>query len=617
VQLAPKAFDTLLVLVENRGRVLDKDELMGKLWPDSDVEEANLPLNISALRRALGESPNERRYIITIPGRGYRFGAQVDELDDGNDGLDLFLEKYTSSTLVVEEQELSGHDATASLPAALPATRSRKLIVPGLTGLAALIVVAAVLWGLLSKKTDSQPEHPVIKSLAVLPFKHLGPQTSEYLGPGMADSLITRLSNLREIKVRPTSSILKYVGQTRQPAEIGKELGVEALLEGSIQNAGDDLRVTVQLVRVEDGSPLWAEKFDERFTDILKIEDSISERVARRLVLKLTGEEREALTRPYTESTEAYRLYLKGRYQWNKATGDTIRKGIEYFQQATEKDASYALAFAGLSDAYSMLPMIGDVAPREAFPKAKEAAARALAIDDRLAEAHASMGYIRFFFDWDWPSAESELERSIQINPNYALGRFCHAVFLSSTGRPDAAIMESRRALELDPLSLRFNALTGQFLFQAHKYDQAEDQAQKALETEPSFWITHIVLGKVYLQKAMYSEALIEFQKARQLSGGNTEATSLMGYTYATSGDRTQAQKMLAELKERSGSRYMSAYNIALVHLGIGERNQALDWLDKAYQDRDVRMVLLGVDPKWEVLGSEPRFTALLQRMKL
>jgi serine/threonine-protein kinase len=264
-----------------------------------------------------------------------------------------------------------------------------------------------------------------------------------------------------------------------------------------------------------------------------------------------------------------------------------------------------------------MLPMIGDVAPREAFPKAKEAAARALAIDDRLAEAHASMGYIRFFFDWDWPSAESELERSIQINPNYALGRFCHAVFLSSTGRPDEAIMESRRAQELDPLSLRFNALTGQLLFQAHKYDQAEDQAQKALEIEPSFWITHIVLGKVYLQKAMYSEALIEFQKARQFSGGNTEATSLMGYTYATSGDRTQAQKMLSELKEPSGNRYMSAYNIALVHLGIGERNQALDWLDKAYQDRDVRMVLLGVDPKWEVLVSEPRFTALLQRLKL
>lgn len=611
VPLKPKAFDTLLVLVQHHSQVLEKDNLMEMLWPDSDVEESNLPQHISALRKALGESPNERLYIVTVPGRGYRFAAEVEEFEQ--ESQDFIVEKFTQATIVVREQETSTDDASSALPTPRVFPGYLKPVLAGFTILAVISLLALGLWLGLSKKPEKPPGHLLIQSLAVLPFRQLDAGGDDYWGLGIADSLITKLSNLREIKVRPTSAVLKYNDYPKQPAEIGRELGVEAVLEGSYRRDGESIRFTIQLVRVEDGSALWADKFDEKFASIFQIEDSISGQVAERLVPKLTGKEREAVTKRYTENTEAYRLYLNGRYHWNKLTPEAVKKSIEFFQQATEKDPDYALAFAGLSLVSAGLPINSDVPPKEAFPKAKRAAARALEIDDRLAEAHVSMGYISFWFDWDWAKAENHFKRAIDLNPNLPLAHYHYAHLLSNLGRFEEAKIEATRALELDPLSLLFNAIMGQFLFQARQYDQAIDQLQKALEIEPNLWIAHIVLGQVYVEKGRYGEALLEFQKALQFSSGNTAASSLMGYTYAVSGNKKQAEKVLGELKELSKHRYVSASNIALVYVGLGETNEALDWLEKACDERDVRISFLKTVPYWDSLRKKPRFTGLLQ----
>jgi DNA-binding winged helix-turn-helix (wHTH) protein/TolB-like protein/Flp pilus assembly protein TadD len=613
VPLKPKGFDTLLVLVQHHGQVLDKNNLMERLWPDSDVEESNLPLHISALRKTLGENPNERLYIVTVPGRGYRFAAEVEAFDQEDQGLAV--EPYPHTTIQIREPQDSANDISETLPIGRTFPGRLKPLLAGLTILAVVISLASVSWLWLSKKPEGQPGTVLLQSIAVLPFRHFGAGGDEYLGLGIADSLITRLSNLREIKLRPTSAVLKYDNNSsKEPAEIGRELGVEAVLEGSIRRDGESIRVRVQLVRVEDGSALWAETFDDKFTSIFKIEDSISGQVAESLVPKLTGKEREAVAKRYTENNEAYHLYLKGRYYWNKSTQDTQKKSIEFFQQATEKDPGYALAFAGLSTVYASVPLNSAVPPKETFPKAQQAAARALELDDRLAEAHVAMGIVNYRFDRNWANAESHLKRAIELNPNSPLARFFYAQLLSTLGRFEEAKIEAGRALELDPLSHLFNAIIGGFLFQARQYDQAIEQLNKALEIEPDFWITHIMLGQVYIQKGRYSEAIMEFQKARQFSRGGSEGTSYLGYSYAVSGDRERAEKVLAELKELSKQKYVPASFLALIYAGLGERNQALDWLEKAYDERDVHINKLRVSPSYDGLRKEPRFISLLQR---
>ena len=612
VPLKPKTFDMLLALVQHRGQVLEKDDMMRMLWPDSDVEESNLPLHISALRKALGESPNERGYIVTVPGRGYRFVADVEELD--NEGQELIIEKYTQSTFLIQEQEASPDDAIKALPAPRVFSARFKLILAGVTILAVISLLALGWWLGHSKKTEQHPGNLLIQSLAVLPFRQSGAGGDEYLRIGIAESLITRLSNLHEVKVRPTRAVLKYDNESRQPADCGRELDVEAVLEGSIHWDGESLRVTVQLVRVADNSVLWAETFDDSFTGIFKIEDSIAGRVAESLVSKLTGKEKDVVGKHYTENTEAYQLYLKGRSSFNRLTPEAVKKSIDYFQQATERDPGYALAFVGLSDCYATLPLNSDVPPRKAFPKAKQAAARALEIDGRLAEAHVSMGGISFWFDWDWARAESHFKQAIDLNPNNPMAHFKYAHLLYNSGRFEEGEREVRKALELDPVSPVINSIMGQFLFEARQYDQAIQQLDKALEIEPHFWITHLVLGKVYVQKGMYNEALIESQKALQFSRGNTEASSLMGHTYAVSGNQGQAEKVLDELKKLSKERYVPASNIALIYVGLGETNQALDWLEKAYDERDVHLTFLKTVSYWDSIRQESRFTSLLGR---
>jgi tetratricopeptide (TPR) repeat protein len=430
----------------------------------------------------------------------------------------------------------------------------------------------------------------------------------------MADALITRLGNVSQVVVRPTSSVRKYLGTEKEPVSAGQELMVESVLEGSIQRLGDRIRVTVQLVRVSDGTQIWADKFDDTFTNVFAVQDSISERMAAALKLKLTSEEQKRFTKRYTDNAEAYQLYLKGRYQVLKLTLPDVQAGISYFQQAIETDPSYALAYVGLADAYRSLSLVGEM-PSTELLKAKAAAQKAIEIDDTLAEAHAELGFIIFWYDWSWSAAENQYKRALELNPNNAATHMFYAHLLSNTGRHAEGLAEIKRARELDPLNLRTSALEGEFLIHAGQTDEALARLQKTLELDPNYWFAHMFAASAYIEKRMFAEAIAEARKAREHSGGSTHPMSFLGYALAKSGKREEARGLLDELLKMSDERYVPPYHIALIYNGLDERDKTLSWLERAYEQRDPKMVFLKVEPKWNNLRGDPRFQDLLRRV--
>jgi|SRR5256714_2053377 len=549
VPLTPKVFDTLLYLVERGGVVVDKDELMRVIWPDTVVEENNLNQNVSALRRALGESRGEHRYIVTVPGRGYRFVADVK----------------------------AGADVSAR----------------------------------------AQTSVSSIRNLAVLPFTPLVAEHRDAaLELGMADALVARLGS-GEIIVRPINSVRKYVELDQDPLAAGRELGVESVLEGSIQRWGDYIRVTVRLVNVSDGATLWAGTFDEKFTNIFAVQDAIAEKVAGALAPQLGHEEKKLLTKRYTLNAEAYELYVRGRYHALKATPPEIQTAISYFRQAIDLDPDYALAYVGLADAYRSFPLNSDMPPNEFFPRAKAALQKAVAIDDTLAEAHAVLGFTIFWYDWDWGAAEGQYRRALELDPNSADAHLAYAHLLSNTGRHAEALAEAKRARELDPLNLRTNALEGQFLNHAGRTDEALARLQKTFELDQNYLLAHLFAWSVYIEKGMYVEAVAEARRARELNDLSAQPGAYLGYALAKSGKRREALAELEGLLELLAERYVPPYLVALVYNGLGERDEALDWLERGYEQRDPKMVFLLVEPKWSNLHSEPRFQDLLRRVGL
>jgi DNA-binding winged helix-turn-helix (wHTH) protein/tetratricopeptide (TPR) repeat protein len=561
VALPPKVFDTLLVLVQSSGHLVEKDELMTKLWPDTFVEEATLARNISDLRKALSEDTGQHQYIETVPKRGYRFVASVKFAEADT----ILVQRRSKLRTVVEE--------------VVEATSSR--------------------------------------SLAVLPFKPLGPDDDDdYLGLGIADALISRLSNVRQILVRPTSSVFKYVGSRQDPIIAGRELRVDSVVDGSVQMLGDRIRVTVQLVSVADEASLWAEQLDVKFTDIFAVEDSISQRVVEALTVRLTGEERKLLSKHHTENTEAYQAYLRGRYFLNKRTTKCIKKAAEYFQQAIQIDPTYAFAYAGLADSLILLVTWEPLPPLEGFPKAEAAAARALEIDHTLAEAHASMGHL-LLHSWHWEDAERSFMNAIELNPGYASAHQWYSEYLAAMGRFDEAIARIHRAQELDPLSPVQNSDVGWVLYYARRYDEAIDQLRHAVEMDPEFLQAHVLLGQAYTQKAMYEEAIAEFDKAMELSGKGRLSILLVGHVYAVSGRTSEALATIDKLHALSKQRYFSPYRVALIHAGLGDNDQAFDWLERGYQKRDAWLIWLKVDPALDRLRGDQRFPDLLNRVGL
>jgi len=599
VPLKPRVFDTLLYLASHQGRVLEKDELMGAIWPDTTVEENNLNQNVSTLRRALGESRGDNRYIVTVPGRGYQFVACV----------------RTRTVPAVETQQkdqgllASDREAAEANRGVSPQPdRSKGTVLLALFGVMIVVGLGALWW--------AQKQPAPVRKIAVLPFKPLlMASRDESLEIGVADTLIAKLSNIRDIAVRPLSAVRKYGGQDQDPVVAGRELGVEAVLDGQIQKSGNRIRMTTRLVRVSDEKQLWTGQFDEELTDIFTVQDSVSEKVISGLSLKLTGKERELLAKRYTNDTQAYELYLKGRFFLSQSRQPSIMKGIGFLQEAIHQDPNYALAYAGLADCYDRLPVTSDVPPWEAFPKAKQAALKALEIDGQLVEARAILGWIALWHEWNWKAAEREFQRALQLNPNYPFARLGYAHLLSDLGRHQGALREADRALRVDPISIHAGMLKGHFLYQARRYPEAINSLCRTLELEPNYWVGQITLGKSYERAGRYKEALEAFEKARDLSGGSSEPISLIGFTYARSGQKQKAEDTLRELKTISERKYVPPYYVAVVHLGLGNVTEAIRWLERAYKEKDVHMVFLGADPKWDSLRNNPEFVSIVKRL--
>jgi TolB-like protein/Flp pilus assembly protein TadD len=548
VALTPKAFDTLLHLIQNRQRVVEKDELMQAIWPDTSVEENNLNQNISTLRRVLGETRGENRYIATTPGKGYRFIADV----EGG--------------------------------------------------------------GALSVPMQAAPERV---TLAVLPFENLSSDPErEYLADGLTEETIAALGQIdpEHLGVIGRTSVMIYKKTTKTLGEIGSELGASYLVESTLRGEGGRFRVTSKLIRVKDQMQVWTASYDGEPASVLNFQRELSAAIAEQIRLRLSPERLNALARRQTRNAEAYDLYLRGLHYWHQLTPPTTRRAVECFSHATQLDPEYALAWSGLADANAASPINGDAPPLVMWPLAREAAARSVAAEPNLAEAQTSLGFVKFWFDWDWLMAEAAYRKAIELDPNYPMAHRMLGITLAHMGRYAEARPEMARLRELDPLLAVNHALSAQVAFAGREYAAALQFARQAIVVDPEFWIGLFQLGQAYEQSGESESALEALNKAGRFSGGNSKAISLRGYLFAKLGRANEAREVLSTLEAIARERYVPPYAMALVHAGLGESELALEWLDRALAVRDVHLVFLPVDPKWDAFRGDPRFQALLKR---
>jgi DNA-binding winged helix-turn-helix (wHTH) protein/TolB-like protein/Tfp pilus assembly protein PilF len=622
VYLPPRTFETLLYLVNRHGHLVKKNELLDTLWADSFVTENALTRCIKEVREALADDAHQPRYIRTIHRVGYKFIADVEEItprshDDekGFAANEVVAIKPLANETPGENDNVAERVVALAEPVHDQATEKSSSRLSTLTVLLpSIVAVSLVGLGLLAyySRTRRVTPAPQPTSIAVLPFKPLAAEArDESLELGMADALITTLGNIDQITVRPISAVRKYTSLDQDALTAGREQRVDAVLEGSIQKLPDHIRVTVRLLRVRDGAQLWADKFDQKSTDIFLIQDSISEKVAGTVAVKLTGEQRELLNKHYTSNTEAYQLYLRGRYFLNKSTEGDFRKSTAYFEQAIEKDPNYALAYAGLADSYAQLGSYGLIQMKESYPKARAALTRALEKDEKLGEAHASLGFVLMNYYWDWTGAEKEFKRAIEINPNYAMAHNWYSQHLAFTGNSQEALREAKRAQEIDPISPWNNSAF--VLFLARQYDDAILASQKTLELDPNFAVAHMIIGLSYVQKKMYEEGISELQKA----SANPDSRALLGYAYAVAGKKAEGRKILTELEQLAREKYVSPFPIAVAYTGLGGKDRAFAALEKAYEERSWGMGMLRVNPVFDPIRSDPRFAALLRRVNL
>ncbi len=611
VSLTPKAFDLLLVLVDRSGHLVEKEELLRIVWPGSFIEEGNLAVTISLLRKALNDDRGHHRYIETVSKKGYRFVAEVKRLDDS-----ALVIASTSKPEALPNQELRA-ELTVSRAGSESRVRVKgklfRFLVFGGVVLSLLILIGL---GLAHRKDLARQTSPtpVINSLAVLPFQTLGTNSPDkFLELGMADAVITRLGNTGRITVRPTSAIQQYAGTQLSPQAVGREQGVDAVLDGRIQRDADRVRVTVQLIRVQDGVQLWADTFERKFTDVFALEDALADMAAQSIRLKLTGAETLKFTKRSTENPAAYEAYMKGRYFWNKRTDSGLKKGLDYFQEAIKLDPGFAEAYVGVADSYAMLGLYAVIPPTEAFPAAKDAATRALQMDNSLATAHATLGFINFYYDWNVSVADTEFQRALQENSHYAMAHSWYGESLAAKGEYPEAVLEAQRALQDDPLSMIVSSNAGWTFALAGQYDRSIETLKKAIDVDPTFPRTHFRLAEVYEQRGQYALAIPEFEQAVLLSGGDPYYEGSLGHAYGASGAPDKARGVLRNLRSRPGNQYVPPYAVALVYAGLGENDQAFRWLQKAVEERSTPMVFFRSDPELAGVRSDARFAPLAQ----
>ncbi|MDM7923069.1 MAG: winged helix-turn-helix domain-containing protein [Pyrinomonadaceae bacterium] len=593
IALMPKAFEILLCLVQNAGSVVEKDDLMAAVWPDTIVEENNLTQNISALRKALGEKHRENRFIATVPGRGYKFVAEVRE-----------------ALSEESEQAYSERKETITPAAAVPSSSGRPVRFGGMV----VAVIALIAAGFIYFRNAGEPGSKQISSIAVLPFKPItAERRDEALELGMADRLIYKLSGRGKISVRPLVAVRRFSSPETDPVDAGSQLGVDAVLDGGVQIADGRVRISAKLVRVKDGRQMWAGQFDENLTDIFSVQDSISDRVFQALSIPLAAQSKKS----YTQNVEAYQLFTKGVFHTRRLVLPEVQQGISYLEQAIAADPGYALAYVELANAYRAMVLTNETPPLLTMPKGKAAALKAVELDPELAEAWSALAFNNFWFDFDPRTAEQNLLRSLALDPANAQARFQYAHLLSNIGRHEEALQQIKIAREADPLSTIVNALEGQILTFAGREDDALKVLRSVIDTDPNFWLAHLFIARVYLLKGMNEEAMAAAAKARELTNGNTEAAAILAYANSRAGRLEEARKILTELEERSKTRNVPAYSLATVYFALGDREKTLQLLELAFEQRESLLVFLKVEPRWQTLHSEPRFGALLQKLTL
>jgi len=626
IRLQEQPCQILALLLERPGEMVSREEIRKRLWPDDTFVDFDHSLNtaVMRLRETLGDSSENPRYIETLPRRGYRFIAHVDQtassLPEENPSVPLTNSQVSPTEAVkTPGSVLSFPDGTSHPIPRLAASYRRKAIF-----MFCVVGATALVAGVVSYLARNFPRARVasnqIKSLVVLPLENLsGDREQEYFADGMTDELIAHLSKIRSLRVISRTSAMEYKGARKPLSEIARDLNVDAVVEGTVVRSGNRVRITAELVQVAPDRNLWAETYESPLGDILTLQSQVATAIANEIRIKLTPEEEQRLASVHPISTESYEDYLKGRYYWNKRSEEGLTKAIDYFELATKKDPNYALAYAGLADCYSIIgsAIVGTVPSRDVAPKAKAAALKALELDGTLAEAQTSLATVRFNYDWDWAAAATGFNRAIELNPSYATAYQRFSLYLMAIGRTQESVAQMNRARDLEPLSISTNFSLGWRLYMARQYDQAIEQLRNTIEMDPNFALSHLVLGQAYEQKKSYDQAIVEFQKAASISHDSVPAIAALGHAYAISGKKSEAQNALDQLLDKSKKQYVSPFYVAIVYAGLNENEKALDWLEKAYDDRSNGIVFLKVDPQLDALRSNPRFRSLLQRLAL
>jgi TolB-like protein/DNA-binding winged helix-turn-helix (wHTH) protein/Tfp pilus assembly protein PilF len=605
VKLQGQPVKILAILLAQPGELVPREALGKELWPEDTFVDFDAGLNsaIKKLREALGDSRESSRFIETLPRRGYRFIAPVEEAESAGPGPG------------------TSYEPPVQAPAGRRLSRYRLPVMIG-AGVLALLFIFIGTYGARWRERLGAETHPrpgtgqqSIRSIAVLPLENLsGDPAQDYFADGMTDALITELAQINSLQVISRTSTMRYKGTRKPLPDIAKELNVDGIVEGAVVRSGELVRVDAQLIQATNDRHVWASTYERSLGDVVVLQSEVARDIANAIHIQLTPYEQARLARARSVDSQTYELYLKGRYFWGKRTDESIQKSIDYFQQAIQRDPNYALAYAGLADAYDVRQ---DLAPGERFPKAKAAASTALRIDEGLAEAHTALANSLFLYDWDWPGAEKEFQRAIVLNPNYAWAHQWYGQLQHAMGRQQNWAAEVKRARELDPLSLALLGSGSGVVVANGQYDLAIERARKTLELDPNNPGPYLLLGRVYAKKGMYTEAVEHLQKGVDLSGGAPQPLSVLGYTYGVSGEREKALEIVQKLNLRSKRRYVSPYDIAVVYAGLGEKDLAFDWLQKAVADRSSQLVHIKYDEKLDTLHPDPRYTELLRSIGL
>jgi TolB-like protein/Tfp pilus assembly protein PilF/DNA-binding winged helix-turn-helix (wHTH) protein len=585
--------EILTLLLAEPGTLVTREELQRRLWTDNTFVDFESSLNaaVKRLRAALSDSPEKPKFVETLARRGYRFIALVEIVENNGHSTQRFSNKVDI------------------VPTKRAPSRGKALLAVG--GLALMAALALTIWLAVFRIKPY-----VIDSLAVLPFDGDSADTNgEYLSDGITENLINSLSQFPNLRVMARGTVFRYKGKDVDPQMAGNDLHVHAVLSGRLQQRGDTLIVQAELIDVRTGARLWGGQFNRKLEDVLALQDDLSREIAEKLRLRSTGGEQQQLAKRSTENPEAYRLYLQGRYHWNKRSPEGLQKAVDYFHQAIDKDPTYGLAYAGLADAYTYFSFFSIAPPRDAMPRAKAAATKALEIDDHLAQAHGSLGYISFGYDWDWSAAGKHFGQALSLNPTYTKALNFYPLYLSSSGRSQEALAVAKAALDLDPASPAVSHNLAVQFYLARQFDQAIGQCQKTIEMDPNFAVAYALLGQAYLAKGMHREAVPVLEKYSALSRGSADSLALLGYAHARLGERSQALRMLEQLKAASKEHFVPSFFFALVYAGLEDKDQAFSWLEKGCEERFARFAYLNAEALWDPLRSDPRFSDLVRRV--